>query len=275
MLTKVARLTDRSVRYLEAGSGRALVLLHAFPLCADQWLPQLHRVPPGWRFVAPDLRGFHGAGPALEDVGLDTATMETHAADVLSLMSHLEIERAVIGGLSMGGYVALALGRRAPARVGGLVLANTRATADSVEGLAARDRMIALAGREGPAGVAREMLPKLLGETTRRDQPELAGVLRQLIERNSSAGIISAIRAMKGRTDSTPVLRAIACPTLIVAGAEDAVIPDAESETLHQAIPGATRVVIPRAGHLSNLEAPVAFNAALADFLGEITPGVF
>ena len=88
------------------------MLLHAFPLSAEQWLPQLSRVPPGWRFIAPDLRGFRGVGPAFEDLGLEGVTMDGYAADVLALMTHLEIERAVVGGLSMGGYVAFAMLRR-------------------------------------------------------------------------------------------------------------------------------------------------------------------
>jgi 3-oxoadipate enol-lactonase len=268
--SKVANLADRSVRYLEAGHGRPVLLLHAFPLSADQWLPQLHRVPPGWRFIAPDLRGFHGSGAAFEDTGLEGATMETHASDVLALMNHLGADRAVIVGLSMGGYLAFALMRRAPTSVHGLVLANTRAAPDSAEGLAARDRMIELAAREGAVGVAREMLPRLLGVTTRQTQPDLIDAVRRLIETNSTEGIVSAVRAMKVRLDSTPVLPAIVCRTLIVAGAEDSIVAEVENEAMRRAIPAADLVVIPRAGHLSNLEAPQAFNDALADFLTTI-----
>jgi len=267
MESKVANLPDRSVRYLEAGSGRAALLLHAFPLSADQWLPQLHRAPPGWRFVAPDLRGFRGAGFAFEETGLERATMDQHAVDVLALMSHLDIERAVIAGLSMGGYITFALMRRAPTRVEGLVLANTRSTPDSIEGLAARDRLIELATREGAAGVAREMLPRLLGSTTVREQPNLVDAVRRLIEMNTTDGLVSALRAMKIRLDSTLVLPAIVCRTLVVAGAEDSVVAETESHAMRRAIPGAEILVIPGAGHLSNLEAPQAFNEALAGFL--------
>jgi pimeloyl-ACP methyl ester carboxylesterase len=120
MTPQYAHLLDRTVRYHEAGSGRAIILLHAFPLSADQWLPQLHRVPPGWRLIAPDVRGFRGIGQAYQDVGLDTATMATHAADVLSLMNHLDLDRAVVGGLSMGGYITLAVAEVAGRRLDGL-----------------------------------------------------------------------------------------------------------------------------------------------------------
>jgi pimeloyl-ACP methyl ester carboxylesterase len=261
-------LLARSVRYLESGGGRrALVLLHAFPLSADQWLPQLHHVPPTWRFVAPDLRGFRGAGPAFEDapdVTFGGVSMDDYAADVLALMNHLDIDRAVIGGLSMGGYVAFALLRRAPERVAGLVLANTRATADSAEGRAGRDAMRELVEREGAAGIARAMLPKLIGATASREQPDLMEAVRQMIEANSTRAIAAAIDALKARPDSTPQLASIACPAIVIGGEHDAIVPPAESRVLAAAIPGATSVVLPRVGHLSNLEDPAGFNAALA-----------
>jgi pimeloyl-ACP methyl ester carboxylesterase len=260
MRSSVAHLSTSSVRYLEAGSGRALVLLHAFPLSAEQWLPQLARVPPGWRFVAPDLRGFGGAEPGPVPGGI---TMDTYAADVIELMAHLEIPSAVIAGLSMGGYVAFAIARRAPARVAGLVLADTRAAADTADGRAARDRMLALVARDGPPGVAREMLPKLLGETTRRDQPDLIDAVQRLIEHNAPDGIAAAVRAMKDRPDSTPMLSSFTYPVTVVCGEEDVITTVSESDAMHRAIPGSRFVRIPAAGHLSNLENPAAFTAAL------------
>jgi pimeloyl-ACP methyl ester carboxylesterase len=265
--TAVANLSLRSVRYLESGSGRALIWLHAFPLSADQWLPQLHRVPPGWRFVAPDLRGFRGAGPAFADAGLHGLSVDDYAADVVELMSHLDIAQAVIGGLSMGGYVALALYRRAPQRVAGLVLANTRAEADSPDGRAGRDRLLELVGREGARGVAEAMVPTLLGATTRAEQPDLADAVTTMIRANTPDAIGAAIRAMRDRPDATVQLGSLACPTTIVAGEEDTVIPVAEAEAMHRAIAGSTLVRLRGVGHLSNLEDPRAFNAALADTL--------
>jgi 3-oxoadipate enol-lactonase len=262
--SRVAHLSTRSVRYLEAGSGRPLVWLHAFPLSADQWLPQLSRVPPGWRFIAPDLRGFRGGSQAFEAVDLPGVTMDGYAGDVLELMTQLEIADAVIGGLSMGGYVAFALLRRAPKRVSGLVLADTRATADTVEGRAARDRLVELAVREGSSGIAREMLPKLLGATSRRDQPDLEDAVRRLILVNTPDAIVAAVQALKSRPDSTPLLASITCPTLILCGEEDALTPMIDSEAMHGAIPGSRLVRLAGAGHLSNLENPIGFNAAIA-----------
>lgn len=263
MKTQVAQLVSRAVRYLEAGQGRPVVLLHAFPLSADQWLPQLMRPPAGMRLIAPDLRGFRGAGPAFE-ADLDAPSIDDYARDVLELMAHLDIRSATIAGLSMGGYVALAMVRLAPERLSGLLLADTRATADTADGKAARDRMRALVEREGPVGVAREMLPKLLGETTRREQPDLEDAVRHLIESNDAAAIVAAIGAMRERPDSTALLPALACPVTIVCGEEDMLTPIADSEAMHAAIAGSRLIRLPRAGHLSNLEAPPAFNEALA-----------
>jgi 3-oxoadipate enol-lactonase len=273
MHVKVANLPDRSVRYLESGgsdSQRVVVLLHAFPLSADQWLPQMHRLPPGWRAIAPDTRGFRGGQSALGYVGAGPITMDTYADDVLALMTHLEISRAAMVGSSMGGYIGFALWRRAQERVSGLMLASTRAGADTPEGAAARDRLIAVAEREGAPGVAKDMLSKLLGSSTRQLQPDLEDVVRQLIEANTAEAIISATRAMKGRPDSTSSLATIRCPAAIVAGEEDAVIPRADIDVMRQAMPHAAFVSIPKAGHLANLESPGAFNDALAAFLARV-----
>lgn len=270
MAPKYAHLLDRTVRYHEAGSGRTCLLLHAFPLSADQWLPQLHRVPPGWRFIAPDVRGFRGIGQAYHDVGLDQATMATHAADVLQLLNHLDADKAVIGGLSMGGYIALAVAKAAPARLEGLVLADTRATADNDEARAGRDATIAKVREHGVSAVADAMLPKLLGETTKREQPDLTDAVRDLIMRNTPEAVISALGALKTRPDSTGLLPSITCPALVVCGEEDVITPMADSEAMAAALPDATLVRLPRAGHLSNLESPLAFNDALAEFLGRV-----
>ncbi len=264
MTTKVAALLERSVRYLEAGSGQPIVLLHAFPLSAEQWLPQIARVPAGCRIIAPDLRGFRGSDPAFADPGVEGVTIDGYAADVLALMAHLDISRAMVGGVSMGGYVALAMVRRAPQRVSGLVLANTRAGADSPEGRANRDRMIALVGREGPAAIAREMVPKLLGATTQREQPDLVAVVDRMIRQNSTDAIAAGLGAMRDRPDSTPLLASISCPTTIVAGEEDAIIAAAEAAAMHAAIPGSRLVSLPRVGHLSNLEGTGHFSTVSA-----------
>jgi pimeloyl-ACP methyl ester carboxylesterase len=256
-------LAGRPARVLEAGAGWPLVLLHAFPLGADMWGPQLDRVPSGWRMIAPDLRGFGGT---LLHAG-ERPTMDDYAADVVSLLDHLELERAVIGGLSMGGYVTFALHRLAPERFSGVVLANTRPQADTPEGKKGRLDMSQLVRSEGPAAVADKMLPKLLGETTRQSSPEVERDVRRMIEANRAEGIDAAIHAMLERPDSTPGLGRIATPTLVVAGGEDAIIPPREAEALRDAIERSHLVVLPGAGHLANLESPADFSEALQNFL--------
>jgi 3-oxoadipate enol-lactonase len=251
MLTQVARVGGRSCRYLEAGAGPPVIWLHAFPLSADQWLPQLAAAPEGRRIIAPDHRGFRGVeAAAIAPDDLAGVTIDDYAADVLALMTHLGLEKAAIGGVSMGGYVALAIVARAPERVSSLVLVNTRATPDSADGRAARDRMIDLVHREGPAGVAREIVPKLLGDTERRERPDQVAAVARLIEANSAEALEAALVAMKMRPDRTPLLPAIRCPTLVVIGAEDSLIPAAEGEAMGHAIRGATIAVVPGAGHL-------------------------
>jgi pimeloyl-ACP methyl ester carboxylesterase len=252
---------DRQVRYLEAGAGWPVVLLHAFPLCADMWIPQLERVPEAWRFLAPDLRGF-GPAPTPPAAALDDV-----ADEVIGWLDALEIETAAIGGVSMGGYVTFAMFRRAPERFSRVILANTRAAADTPDARAARDRMSALVRASGPAAVAAQMLPRLLGETSRESRPGLAAHVERLILLNGRGGLDGAIRAMRDRPDSTGLLPRIGMPALVVAGAEDAVVPVAESEAMSRAMPRSRFVRLEGAGHLSNLEAPAPFSAALEDFL--------
>jgi len=276
VVTNVANLLARSLRYLSSPGGRSeellkgtrtLILLHAFPMSADMWLPQLARVPVGWQFIAPDLRGFRGMGPAFEDAHLDGATMDDYAGDVLELMDHLDIPKAAILGLSMGGYVAMALQARAPQRVTHLILADTKMTADTDEGRAGRDTMRAMVIADGPKAVATAMMPKLLGATSHRDQPDLEDALRRLIEVNRTESIAGAIGALKSRPDRTAAMAAVRVPALVICGEEDALTPLADSQAMAATIPGAKLVIIPKSGHMSNLEQAPAFNAALQDFL--------
>mgnify|MGYP006267483793 CR=1 FL=1 len=267
----------RSLRYLSSPGGhtddlmrgtRTLILIHGFPLSADMWLPQLARVPLGWRFVAPDVRGFRGAGPAYEDAFLQGATVDDYASDVLELMDHLDLRRAAIGGLSMGGYIAMAVALRAPQRVSHLVLADTKMTADTDEIRTARDATRALVEREGPPAIAAQMLPRLVGETTRREQPDLNDALRHLITMNRTESIVGGITALKARPDRSAALATLTMPTLVICGAEDVMTPPSDSEAIARTIPGAKLVILPRAGHMANMEQPTAFNAALEEFLG-------
>ncbi len=187
--------------------------------------------------------------------------------DIVDLLEQLGVKRAVIGGCSMGGYATLALFQSRPDLFDGLVLANTRAGADSPEARANRRNMLALVDREGPSGVARDMMPKLIGATTRETNPSIEANVRRLIKQQSPVAVRSAIHRMMHRTDSTPLLAQVSVPSLVITGAEDEMIPVDESRRMAAAITGATLVIVPGAGHLANMEQPDAFNNALNTFL--------
>jgi len=239
-----------------------LVLLHAFPLSARLWEPQFALADAGWRVVMPQFRGFDCSTPD----GADVRSIDDYAGDVADLMQTLELERAVIGGLSLGGYVALALYRQAPSRFQALVLADTRAEADSAEARANRTRLIDLVRTRGVAAVADEMVPALLGATTRATRPDLVERVRALILGNPPSAIEGALTAMMARSDSTSLLPSITVPTLVLVGEEDVLTPPALSTAMVSRLPSAELVVLPQAGHLSSLEQPDAFNAGLLGF---------
>jgi 3-oxoadipate enol-lactonase len=258
------------LRYLDAparpaGDGRVhgtLVLIHGFPLSARMWEPQMTLADHGWRVIAPQLRGFDGG---TNDP--PTTSMDDYAADVIDLLDTLHVEDAVIGGLSMGGYVTLAMFRQARRYFRAMVLADTRAEADPPAAVQGRERMIALARDKGAAAVADELMPKLVGASTEQHRPEIVERVRGLIVPNSVLSITGALVALMTRADSTPLLPTIHVPTLILVGDEDTLTPPALSETMHHAIAGSVLVPIPQAGHMSNLEQPGPFNAALSHFL--------
>ena len=268
-MRKRVTLDGRMLSYLEAGVGEPLLLIHAFPLSAEMWEPQLRDVPPGWRVIAPDLGGFGESGPVGADRQGLPPSMDDYADEIAALLQHLQVDRAVVGGLSMGGYVAFALLRRAPHRVRGLVLADTRPGPDSETGLAGRRSMQALVDREGAAGVAREMLPSLLGEETHREHQAIVSSVGAMIESAAPAGITRALQCLMTRPDATPQLAAFDRPALILVGGQDRLTPVTEAERLHQLIEGSALVVVPSAGHLANLERPVEFNQAVWRFLAE------
>src|SRR5262249_51805419 len=190
-------------------------------------------------------------------------TMDTYAADVGALMDALKIEEAVIGGLSMGGYVAFAMFRQEPARFTSMLLADTKAPADTAEGRAGRVRLREILAQQGPPAIADQMLPKLLSSDASRD---VVADVRGLIETGAPAAIDAAIGALMKRPDSTPDLPRITCGALIVVGDHDAITPPSDAEVMQRAIPRSRLAVIPGAGHLSNLEQPTAFSRVLADF---------
>ncbi len=251
--------------WLEAGSGEpVVVLLHAFPLHAGMWQPQLEGLSGGCRLVAPDLLGFGGS-----DAPDDPAaySVERWADGVAALLDHLGLDRVVLAGLSMGGYVAFAFLRRHRGRLAGLVLADTRPGPDTTEVASRRSAQAAQVAAEGTARLIDTLLEGLLGEHTRAERPEVVEAARALMD-NPASGFIGALDAMKRRPDSTSDLASIDVPTLVVVGEEDGASPPEVARKMAEAIPGATLAVIPGAGHLSSLEVPEAFNREVAALVG-------
>ena len=260
-----ATINHLNLEYREQGSGEPVIFIHAFPLNQTMWDEQVAALSHRCRTITLDLRGFGGS-----EVADGPSMMEQMAADVRGLMAALEIERATLVGLSMGGYVSLAFYREYPDALRALVLADTRASADTHAARERRLQSAEKAERQGAAAIADDMTPLLLGHTTQQTRPDIAARVRAMIEGNSPEGIAAAQRGMAARRDSTYILAAIDFPTLIVVGAEDGLTPVAEAEALRDGIRGGRLQIIEGAGHLSNLERPHEFNAALIEFVDSL-----
>lgn len=250
--------------YEDVGSGPSVVLLHGYPFNRSMWADQMAELKKHHRVIVPDLRGHGGSAVS------QAASMQSMATDVASLLETLNISRATIGGLSMGGYVALAFYRLFPLRVRSLVLADTRAQADTDEGKQNREQQAEKALREGMEGIADGLLPKLLAPETVTKHPEIVKRLRGMMAETNPEGAAAALRGMAGRQDQTSFLSRIISPTLILVGSEDAITPVADSELMHREIGGSRLKIIEGAGHVSNLERPEEFNAALVKFLNDV-----
>jgi len=242
---------------------RTVVFLHAFPLNAGMWHPQVGVAPAGWRMLAPDYRGF-GESTVSE---APNTTMNDLAGDVIDLLDKLEIHDVVVAGCSMGGYVAFELLESAPGYVKGLVLIDTRAGADTEDGKGARRKMLETIEKGGAEAIADEMTSKLLGSTTRRERLDLVKYIHNMIREAKPAAIKMAVIAMMNRKDMTAFSGNIKVPTLVIAGTEDALIPAEAAQQMHTAIKGSRLAAVPTAGHLPNLEQPDLFDKELQRFL--------
>jgi YbgC/YbaW family acyl-CoA thioester hydrolase len=244
------------------GDGPAILFVHGFPLDRTMWR---HLVAPltGWQRIAPDLRGM-GLSDVPESGGY---SMAEYADDMAALLEKLDVEEAVICGLSMGGYVALEFMQRHRAMVRALVLTNTRAEADTPEGRESRDEMIEMVEAKGSEALADVMLPKLLSPSSLSAMPQVVEHVRTMVSGSPDAGVAGALRAMKERADATEFLREIDVPTLVVTGREDQLIPVEHSRAMAEAITGAMYTVIPEAGHLTPMEQPIATSRVIGEFL--------
>ncbi|MGH2786980.1 MAG: alpha/beta fold hydrolase [Actinomycetota bacterium] len=245
------------------GSGTPVVFIHAFPLSAEMWEPQVEALRDRARLVTVDLRGF-GDSDAPED--RDSYSVSIFARDVKGALDDAGVERAVLCGLSMGGYVAFEFWRRYRDAVAGLILADTRAEADAPEGVEKRTGQQQQVADNGIEELADALTTALLSETTREAKPDVVKRARSLMNQ-PAAGYIGALEALKKRPDSTADLAGIDVPCTVIVGEHDGLTPPEMSRKIHEHVAGSQLVVIPDAGHLSSLEDPQAFNGGLADFL--------
>ncbi len=250
--------------YDDAGGGIPVLFVHGWPHDRTLWAGQLSGLPTQARCLAPDLRGFGNS------IVKAPYSIDQYADDLAALLAQLGVARAVICGLSMGGYIALALLRRHRALVRALILASTRATADTPEAREKRMRLIAFVQEHGVEALAGKQLKGMVGETTFNSRPDVLEAMRQLMAAAPDAGVVGALQAMAERPDSTGMLAGIDVPTLVVSGAEDTIIPPDEMRTMASAIRGSRFESIAGAGHVCPYERPAAFNHVVAEFLAAL-----
>ena len=255
------QINNITIGYSDQGTGHPIVFLHAFPLNRTMWATQERLLSLQFRIITIDLRG-HGES----DAPLWRYTLEQSTDDVRALLDHLEIQRALFVGLSKGGYILFAFYRKYAARVKGLILADTKAQADTEEGKNGRLQLAQIAYKKGPPAIADIMIPKLLSPTTIQTNPDLVQQVRAMIESTQISGIAGDLMAMAERPDSVPLLSQITCPTQIIVGDLDQATPPSDAELLANRISNARLAVIPQAAHLANLEQPETFNQIVASF---------
>ncbi|MEW6637339.1 MAG: alpha/beta hydrolase [Actinomycetota bacterium] len=251
-----------SYREMGEGPGDPVVLLHAFPLNGRMFEPQMEALSGERRIVAPDYPGFGRSPrtPAHPD-------MRYYAEGVRDLLNRLGVERAVLGGVSMGGYIAFACLRTFPERISGLILANTRPDPDTEEMKETRKAMARRVAEEGVAVLIELQMQRLLAAATLQNDRTIVEKVKAMILESSPDGVVAALSAMRERPDSTPLLEKIGVSTLVIGGQEDAISSPEVMAAMAQRIPDSRHVTLPNAGHLSNLENPDGFNAALKEFL--------
>lgn len=267
MTTITLNRTQTRLTYRDRGTGPVVVLLHAFPLDARMWDAQFDALSDAYRVVAPDLPGFGGSE------GLEGLTVDAAADAVAELLDRLGADGpVVVGGVSMGGYVALAFARLYPQRVRALILADTKADPDDEAAKGKRDEAIRRVQDHGTAALVEDMVPKLVFP----DGPHAESVgrrAREIGNGQNPTGIAAGLRALRDRPDARPGLGSVAAPALVIVGAHDAVTPPDKADELAAGLSNARLVRLADAGHLSNLEQPDAFTAAVRAFLDGLDAG--
>jgi 3-oxoadipate enol-lactonase len=261
-----AHLNGIFLSYGDQGSGPAVILLHGFPLTRSMWEPQQEAlVQAGFRLVTPDLRGF-GESDAPEG----PYSMSLFADDIIALLDYLEIDRAVIGGMSMGGYILLNLLERYPERVVAACFITTRSTSDSEAAKAGRLALLERTKRNGTRTVAELSTATLLAGETLERNPELVNTVYRWMTSADIKGIEGALHALLDRKDYTSLLVYFDLPTLVIGADQDSAVQPEDLRILVEGLPNSELCVIPRAGHMANLEQPEAFNNCLLRFLHRV-----
>ena len=260
----ITLVDDASIAYDDVGTGLPVVFLHAFPLNRTMWEPQISALVGDCRCISIDVRGFG------QSTAAPPYTVDRYADDVAAVLDGLQIQRSVIVGLSMGGYVAFAMWRRHRDRIRGLVLADTRAGADTIETVGRRRELIEIAETQGSTAVANRQISALVGKTTRDKRPDIYDAVHRMIAESSVEGITGALEAMIQRPDSSDTCTTIDVPTLVIVGDEDVPTPVAEARALAALIPGSRLEILTQAGHVSNVERPAAFNTVVSEFLASL-----
>ena len=256
------------INYTIEGEGPPIVLLHGYTLDRSFWDPQVRALRRRYRVIVPDLRGFGAARDQVTEP--DGTTMDLLADDLARLLDARGLDQVVLGGLSLGSYLAYAFLRRHPGRLGGLILFSTTAAADTDETRAARMELAKRVEGDGIGVLPEAMLPRLLGPTSLEQRPELVERVRALIVEQDPAGVVTAEHCLAARPDSFGDLGAVAVPTLVISGAEDMVTGPDQGRAVASAIRDARFVLVEGAGHLVNLEQPEQVNEALLNFIAPI-----
>jgi pimeloyl-ACP methyl ester carboxylesterase len=269
---KSAAISTGQLAYIDRGAGQSILLVHGFPLDHTMWDAQIEALAEHARIIAPDLRGFGQSplGSADPERGISMERYADDLAELLDAITPAITEPIIFVGFSMGGYIAWQFVRKYRKRLRAFVQCDTRAAADSEEARAGRLKMAEKVAEWGSARIAEMMGPKLIAPRSFETKPQVVAAVRAVVERTSPAGIAAAQLGMAARPDMTGFLPQIQVQTLVVVGAEDAISPPAEMQSIAEKIPRANFVVIPDAGHMTTMENPNAVNQALVTFIDSL-----
>lgn len=258
----IADINGINLNFEDDGNGAPIVLLHGFPFDRHLWADQIPVLKDKCRVISPDLRGFGDSG-APEEV----YSMTQYAADIVTLLDILKIEKAIIAGLSMGGYISLAIAEQYPERLLGLILSNTHSNKDTAAKRQNRYNTAEKTNYDGTEFLVKDMLEKILCETTLKNKRDVVEYVEQMMRRQKASGVRGALKGMAERKDRTFILSEIDVPTMVIAGKDDALIPVIRLKSMVREIPHGHLEVIADAGHLSNLEQPELYNQVLMRFV--------